>query len=220
MKLKKLAIAGLILLVPSLTAAIRFTQKTEVGDRVVKVIDGDTFKLHNKQNIRLASVDAPALDKCLGQEAKTALSKLILNKRVVLLEPFVDKYDRIIAVVLSNGQIINEIMVRNGYALNTGVNLSAKKALQDANVYARNNSLGIFAPECSQVDPPDPDCVIKGNHAGRHWNKPMYTYPGCPNYSQTIVDTWKDDQWFCTESEAKKAGYIKSGNCTTNFQKP
>lgn len=217
MKLKKLAIATLILLVPSLAAAIRFTQNTQVGDRVVKIIDGDTFKLQNKQTIRLASIDAPELDKCLGQDSKKALSKLILGKRVVLLEPYADQYDRVMALILSDGQVINEIMVRNGYAVDTYDNFSAKKALQDANDYARANNLGIFSQNCSQTIPPDPDCFIKGNHDQRQ-NRKLYSYPGCTNYNRTVVDLWQDDQWFCSESEALKAGYTRSGDCQSELK--
>ena len=218
MRLKKLAIAALILLVPaSLASVIHFTQRTQVGDRVIEIIDGDTFKLQNKQTIRLASIDAPALDKCLGQESKKALSKLILKKRVILLEPYADKYGRIIALVISSGQIINEIMIRNGYAVDTYNNVSAKKALQDANDYARENSLGIFSSQCSQTVPPDPDCFIKGNHDQRQ-NRKLYSYPGCTNYNRTVIDVWKDDQWFCSEAEAIKAGYTRSGDCQSDLK--
>ena len=217
MKLKKLAIATLILLVPTLASAIHFTPRTQVGDKVVKIIDGDTFKLENKQTIRLASIDAPALDKCLGQESKKALSKLILKKKVILLEPYADKYGRIMALVISNGQIINEIMVRNGYAVDTYDNFSAKKALQDANDYARENNLGIFSPQCSQTIPPDPDCFIKGNHDQRQ-NRKLYSYPGCTNYNRTVIDVWKDDEWFCSEAEAIKAGYTRSGDCQSDLK--
>ena len=217
MKLKKLAIATLILLAPSLAVALRFTQNNQVGDKVVKIIDGDTFKLQNKQTVRLASLDAPALDKCLGQESKKALSKLILRKRVVLLEPYADQYGRVIALVLSDGQVINEIMVRNGYAINSYAKLSAKKILQDANEYARANELGIFSQKCSQTIPPDPDCFIKGNHDQRQDRK-LYSYPGCTNYNRTVVDLWKDDQWFCSEAEALKAGYTRSGDCQSELK--
>ena len=217
MRLKKLVIATLILLVPSLAAAIRFTQNNLVGDRVVKIIDGDTFKLQNKQTIRLASIDAPELGRCLGQDSKEALSKLILGKRVVLLEPYADQYDRVMALVLSDGQVINEIMVRNGYAVDTYDNFSAKKALQDANDYARANNLGIFSQKCSQTIPPDPDCIIKGNHDQRQ-NRKLYSYPGCTNYNRTIVDLWQDDQWFCSEAEALKAGYTRSGDCQSELK--
>lgn len=216
MRLKKLAVAVLVVMVPGLATAIRFTDRYPVGDKVVQIIDGDTFKLQNKQTIRLSSLNAPELDKCYGQEAKKALSELILNKRVILLEPYADRYGRVMALVLSDGQIINEIMVRNGYAVSDGENSIAKKAIKDANDYARDNKLGIFTEKCSQTIPPDPDCVIKGNHDQRQ-NRPLYSYPGCTNYNRTIVDVWKDDQWFCSEEDALKAGYTKSGDCQTKF---
>jgi len=215
-KIKKLAVTALIILVPSLATAIQFTKDNSVGDKVTQIIDGDSFKIKNKQTIRLASVDAPALDKCYGPEAKEALSKLILGKRVVILEPYSDKFGRVMALVLSDGQIINELMVRNGYAIDTYDNFSAKAALQDANTYARDHKLGIYSHLCSQKDTPNPDCVIKGNHDQRQ-DKKLYSYPGCTNYGRTVVDLWQDDQWFCSEQEAQEAGYLKSGDCKTGY---
>ncbi|MFA6518853.1 MAG: thermonuclease family protein [Candidatus Shapirobacteria bacterium] len=216
MTFRKLAVASLILLVPALATAIRFTQNSTVGDKVVTIIDGDTFKLENKQTIRLASIDAPELGSCYSQEAKNALSQLILNKRVVLLEPYADNFSRVIALVISNGQVINEVMVRNGFAVDTYDNFSAKKALQSANDYARANSLGVYGPKCSQVVPPNLSCLIKGNHDQRQ-GRPLYSYPGCTNYNRTVVETFRGDQWFCTEAEAQKAGYTRSGDCQSDF---
>lgn len=86
----------------------------------------------------MASIDAPELGRCLSQDSKEVLSKLILRKRVVLLEPYADEFGRIIALVLSDGQIINEIMVRNGYAVDTYDNFSAKKALPLKAGYTRS----------------------------------------------------------------------------------
>jgi hypothetical protein len=40
-----------------------------------------------------------------------------------------------------------------------------------------------------------------------------YFYPGCPNYDNVKVEI-ADDEWFCSESEAKKAGYQKAELCT------
>ena len=217
MKFRKIGVAALILLVPTLAAAIHFTQLTAVGDKVSLIIDGDTFKLENKQTIRLASVDAPELGNCYSQEAKKALGELILNKRVILLEPYSDKYNRVIAIVVSNGQIINEVMVRNGFAIDTYDNFSAKKALQEANDYARSNSLGIYSEKCSQVVPPDVNCLIKGNHDERQ-NRKLYSYPGCTNYNRTVVGLFEGDKWFCNEAEAKKEGYSKSGDCQTTWR--
>jgi endonuclease YncB( thermonuclease family) len=209
---KKLGITALLLLVPSLASAIYFTTNSSVGDKVIGVIDGDTFKLENRQTIRLASVDAPELGRCYSQEAKNALSQLILNKRVILLEPYADNYGRVMALALSDGQIINELMVRNGFAVDTYDNISAKAALQSANTYARKNNLGIYSEKCSQIIPPDLGCLIKGN-LNQSQKRLLYSYPGCSNYQRTIVETFLGDQWFCTEADAIKAGYTRSGDC-------
>lgn len=212
MKIVKIALATLVLLVPTLGVLLNLTKGHNVGDKVVAIIDGDTFKLENKQTIRLASIDAPEINNCYGQEAKQALSQLILNKRVVLLEPYTDIYRRVVALVVSDGQIINEVMVRNGFAKDTNDNFSAKKAVQDAREFAQKNSLGIYSQKCSQVVPPDPNCFIKGNHDQRQ-NRKLYSYPGCTNYNRTVVGLFEGDQWFCSEKEALAAGYVKSGDC-------
>lgn len=212
MKFHTLSLSVLFLLVPTLASAIIYTNKFPAGDRVIKIIDGDTFKLSNKQTVRLASIDAPELDNCYGPEAKQALSDLILNKKVILLEPYSDQYHRLIAVVISDGQIINDTMVRNGYAINLYDRLSVTNAVKDANQYARQNSLGIYSEKCSQVVPPHLNCLIKGNLDQREKRK-IYSFPGCSNYDFTIVEKFHGDQWFCTETEALQAGYVRSKNC-------
>jgi len=37
--------------------------------------------------------------------------------------------------------------------------------------------------------------------------------PECDRYTLTVVEKYKGEDWFCTEAEAKKAGYVKSKNC-------
>ncbi|MFZ2153433.1 MAG: thermonuclease family protein [Microgenomates group bacterium] len=212
MKYHRLAIATLLLLVPSLGVALQFTKDKSVGDLVVKIVDGDTFKLANNQTIRLASIDAPETGRCYSREATEALSDLILNKRVILSDPYSDKYGRIMALVISQGQVINEVLVRNGFAVYTYDKTAAKAALQDANTYARSHNLGIYSDQCSQVVPPDLGCVIKGNLDQRE-NRLLYSFPSCGNYDLTVVETFSGDQWFCSEQDAIKAGYVRSGNC-------
>lgn len=74
MKVKNLALAvgAAVLVVGSVPVAKRVVFP---GEMVTEVIDGDSFKIKNKQTIRLASLDAPAPEYCLGQEAKKALEK-------------------------------------------------------------------------------------------------------------------------------------------------
>ena len=45
------------------------------GELVVEVVDGDTFIIQNRQPIRLYGVDAPAVEDCMGTEARQTLKK-------------------------------------------------------------------------------------------------------------------------------------------------
>jgi len=40
-----------------------------------------------------------------------------------------------------------------------------------------------------------------------------YIMPSCNKYTISIVEKYKGEEWFCSEKEAKKAGYVKSKNC-------
>lgn len=98
---------------------------------VTKVVDGDTFWVNDGSEkgmkIRLIGVDAPESRKTgrkeigyFGKEAKEFLSSFILNKKV-RLEYDLDKYDqyqRILSYAyLEDGTFINELLVKNGYAM-------------------------------------------------------------------------------------------------------
>lgn len=93
--------------------------QTIVG-KVVKVIDGDTIDILDKQNnkyrIRLYGIDAPESKQAYGQASKKFLSSLIAGLNVEVIIKDRDKYQRNIAKVLLNGKDINKEMVRNGYA--------------------------------------------------------------------------------------------------------
>jgi len=51
---------------------------------------------------------------------------------------------------------------------------------------------------------PNGNCRIKGNisSSGR-----IYHLPGSVNYDRTVIDTGKGEKWFCSEAEAKAAGW-------------
>jgi len=55
------------------------------------------------------------------------------------------------------------------------------------------------------VDPTHlPDCCFKGNisKSGR-----ICHVPGSASYAQTQIDTSRGERWFCTEGEARAAGW-------------
>ena len=183
------------------------------SEQVLYVIDGDSFKIGRDQTIRLAALDAPEKENCAGEEAKAALTKMIGGRHVILKEMKTDRYGRIMAMVyLEDGENVNEYMIKNGLALHIWDTSTQNQVLDAANDFARAHALGIFSPKCYQETPPNPKCVIKGNILERSDSR-EYTMPGCNLYNLSVVEKYKGEDWFCTEAEAKKAGFVKSPNC-------
>ena len=181
-------------------------------EKVVSVIDGDSFKIGRDQTIRLSSLDAPETEFCAGKEAKDALTKKISGKNVLLKELKTDRYGRIMAMVYADGELVNEFMVKNGLALHIWDTGTQNRILDAANDFARENKLGIFSPECFQKEAPDPKCAIKGNIIQGTKAK-EYILPSCDMYTSSIIEKYRGEEWFCSESEARKAGFTKSKNC-------
>lgn len=58
---------------------------------------------------------------------------------------------------------------------------------------------------------PSTSCAIKGNISAT--KEKIFHVIGCPNYGQTAIDTTKGERMFCSEQEAKDAGWRKALNC-------
>jgi endonuclease YncB( thermonuclease family) len=103
-------------------------QKIEGKFRVSEVLDGDTLVLDVGQAVRLANVDAPALDLCYGQEAKENLAKLILGKYIRIENPRRDNFGRTLAKVYLDDELINETMTKGGWVKYTSGGTPADEA--------------------------------------------------------------------------------------------
>lgn len=182
------------------------------GETVIQVIDGDTFIISNKQSIRFFGIDAPALEYCFGKEAKAALEKKILGKKVILKDPRTDYYKRVQAYVYVDGEFVNEYMAKNGFVSDHGFGNEESKIINEGNNYARDNKIGIYSEKCSPSKPSKSNCNIKGQ-VSYHETGRTYVYPGCWNYTQALVERFRGEDWFCSEAEAKAAGFTKSPNC-------
>jgi len=190
------------------------------GNLVVEVLDGDTFVIPGKQRVRLMNIDAPDMEHCGGLQAKQCLEELVLGKRVDLEEIIVGQYHRIVAMVYVNDLLVEEEMLSRGLAVFTGVKNAQGEKLKEVYTQVKEAGIGIFGPDCYQLENiKDPDCKIKGNNA-RDTGKKIYHFPGCSAYSGVIVEKFWGDQWFCTEAEAQKAGFVKSKNCYDKKYKP
>jgi endonuclease YncB( thermonuclease family) len=70
---------------------------------------------------------------------------------------------------------------------------------------ARTSDASVASPAPPATPPaPATGCRIKGNisQSGK-----IYHVPGSPSYEQTKIDESKRERWFCTEAEARAAGW-------------
>jgi endonuclease YncB( thermonuclease family) len=190
---------------------LRFVNPYET---VYKIADGDTFILdQNKQTIRLFGLDAPEPQNCYGPESSTRLTQLLQKGQVQLKEPLVDHFGRVVALVYVDGTLINEILIREGFAAYRSEPGSAKDLMLAAHDYAESHHLGIYSSACTDTVPPNPTCAIKGNYdITRH--EYLYLTPDCPYYSLVTIHRFEGDRWFCSKAEAKKAGFTISSACS------
>lgn len=174
---------------------------------VTEVIDGDSFFTKDRVLVRLASTDAPEMDKCGGPEAKEALQKLILGKQVYLHVLFVDHIRRVDSMVYTKDAWINKNMLAKGYSSYPRSHPDFNTMLQPEVQEAMSEKRGIYGVPCTQLtNLQHPSCTIKGNVRR---NVKTYFLPNCRPYKATLVQLYLGDQWFCSEEEAKKAGFRK-----------
>ncbi len=85
---------------------------------VTYVFDGDTIGLDNGDVVRLLDIDTPEKGACYYDEAKEALTRLVLDQPVYLErdgEDY-DPYRRKLRYVYANNTLVNGNLVAQGYA--------------------------------------------------------------------------------------------------------
>lgn len=214
-KNKLLIIPAVAIVIASLLSNFVLYQKLKKAEEffiVNKVFDGDSFSLEQGMGIRLSNLYAPEFDLCGGQEAKQRLEELILNKKVRLDIISFDQYKRPIALVYVDKLLVNEVILKEGWARYDGSPSPERERLKKAYDYAFENKKGIFSSLCRSEKPDNPKCIIKGN-IGRADGSKTYHFPGCSEYNATIIEKDLGEQWFCSEQEARQSGYKKAQNC-------
>jgi len=180
---------------------------------VISVHDGDTFTLGDGQRVRLLGVNAPELGRCLSDAARARLNELVLNKTIRLTEEKRDTYGRRMGLVYIGDTLVNEVMLKEGYARPDYTPNSQSEHLKDAFHSATENKKGIFGT-CKKVNPtpPSPECVVKGNIEGSSGEK-FYYLPTCRHYNQIVLDEDIGEQFFCSQKEASAAGFQLAPDC-------
>jgi len=87
--------------------------------KVVSVSDGDMLMvLHDgkEEIIRLYGIDTPDDGQSAGLKAKELTSALVAGRNIEVESKDVDKYGRTVGLVRVDGAVLNEMIIRNGYA--------------------------------------------------------------------------------------------------------
>ena len=185
-----------------------------------RIIDGDTLQV-GAARIRLEGIDAPEADQtCVsaqgvafgcGMVASQALSGLVGDGPVACTAVGHDKYGRTVARCIAAGGDLGQAMVAAGYAVAYRAYSLDYVPAEEA---ARRGGRGFWSAQME--DPADyraaraersdgaADCAIKGNisDGGR-----IYHLPGQDHYDATRISTARGERWFCTEAEARAAGW-------------
>lgn len=192
----------------------------DLTGRVIGVADGDTFTLllDDKQQvtIRLAEIDAPEKGQPYGNRSRQALSELVSGKHVRVAVQTTDRYGRTVGRPYIGELDVCEEMVRIGAAW-VYRQYVRDRSLFDVEAGAREAQRGLWGISEARSMPPwewrrsggqesaPSGCVIKGNISGS--GDRIYHLPGSSSYGATRIDTSKGERWFCSEEEARAAGW-------------
>jgi micrococcal nuclease len=144
------------------------SQGQEEGCLVLRVADGDTFTCRDGRKVRLIGIDSPeSQQQPHGARARKALLQLLPPAAAVRLEFDVaptDRYGRFLAYVWVGPALVNEAMVRDGWAVLYTVppNVKYAERLTRAQKEARARGAGLWSQrgfECLPNDFRSKRCV-------------------------------------------------------------
>lgn len=189
---------------------------------IVQVIDADTLRVDG-ETVRLHGVDAPEHDQtCLradgrawacGAWASREARARLEGRRAVCAVRDRDRYGRTVARCAVGGQDIGAMLVAEGMAL------AYRRYSRDYVPAERRAAQAARGIHGSRFLPPEVHrragptgteaasgrCRIKGNIA-RHGDR-IYHMPGQRDYAATRISERRGERWFCTEDEARAAGW-------------
>lgn len=133
---------------------------------VFEVVDGDTIRVRvggSELTVRYIGIDTPETKhpsvgmECYGKEATTANERLVGGRTVVLEKDIseTDRYGRLLRYVWLDGEMVNEWLVREGYAVVSTYppDVKYQERLMAAQRTARRQSKGLWMA-CDGADTP------------------------------------------------------------------
>ncbi|MFH1561277.1 MAG: thermonuclease family protein [Patescibacteria group bacterium] len=131
--------------------------------KVIKVIDGDTIKIEGDGIVRYIGIDTPETVhpnkpvQCYGEEASSKNKELVEGKEVILEKDIseTDKYGRLLRYVWLGDILVNEYLVKEGYAQSSSYPPDVKYQNQfvEAQRQAREEKKGLWGDVCNSPQP-------------------------------------------------------------------
>jgi micrococcal nuclease len=134
------------------------TEESREKAKVAKVIDGDTIELSDKRKIRYIGINSFEMNderleiKCLAEKAREANRNLVENKEIEMEKDVsdTDKYGRLLRYVWIDGILVNEELVKNGWAEVSSFppDIKYQERFRIKQIKAKLNDLGIWGNTC------------------------------------------------------------------------
>lgn len=131
---------------------------------ISRIVDGDTIKTTDGRTIRYIGIDTPETkdpnrpDGCYGQEASTKNQELVEGQQVELEKDVseTDHYGRLLRYVYKDGIMINEVLVKEGYAVAISYppDVKYQDLFRHAETEAREQLRGLWSDVCSDSTQP------------------------------------------------------------------
>lgn len=145
---------------PPATTQVATTSAANLEQALVsKVVDGDTIQLSDGRKVRYIGIDTPETVhpskavECYGQEASAKNKELILGKTVGLEKDVsdTDRYGRLLRYVYLDDVMINDLLVKEGYARVSTYPPDVKyQAIFSASEkIAQEQNLGLWSEKCA-----------------------------------------------------------------------
>jgi len=147
----------------STSSATRTATPSGEMARVARVVDGDTVELETGEKVRYIGMNTPeTVDprksvECFGKEASDKNKELVEGQDVLLERDVSDKdqYDRLLRYVWVGDTMVNELLVRQGYAQVTTYppDVKYKDRFVRAQQAAQEESIGLWGAACVTPTP-------------------------------------------------------------------
>lgn len=220
---RALCLVGAIVLALCLSAGRTESQGRTFVGKVVGVTDGDTVSVLQDGaavRVRLDGIDAPERAQAFSQRARQRLASLVSGRDVTVSARDTDRYGRLVARLVVDGQDVSERLVREGWAWHY-VQYSDDPQLAAAEAAAKATRSGLWAdanplppwefrraptraqPRTVERQSQQPAGALRGNVRSKVFHRSSCRNYRCKNCTAA----------FQTREQAITAGYRPAGDC-------